>query len=109
MPVTFTLTSPYHGAVEMPAARFAPRLQLAEANAVRILDILGFGDDSNHDGPTARAVPASGRCDAVDFLGRILLAIALTNPRGYTLDRLTQLQALAQHAIAYGDLITWTD
>jgi hypothetical protein len=108
MPVTFTLTSPYQGAVAMPALRFAPRIQLAETNAVRILDILGFGDDSS-DGPAPRVVPGSGRCDAVDFLGRILIAIALTNPRGYTLDRLTQLQQLAERAIVHGDLITWTD
>lgn len=48
--------------------REAPELNLANANAAYVLDTLGYTDPEQQ---------ISGCCDAVNFLGRVLTALAL--------------------------------
>ena len=99
----------------------APALTLHNANAALLLHLLGY--------PTLDVPPASGECDAVDFLGRALIALALSaDPRpgrsaatmpdsltyaaqeqtaSYVELRLGTLLDLANWAILYGCPVTW--
>ena len=98
-------------------------INLSNANAAHVLDALGFGDD-------VRAGDLCGTVDGEDFLGRVLMADAVSpedegvpsheiaragnaqwieggRPPGYLQDRLAQLRDLAQAATEGGYQVTW--
>lgn len=102
----------------------APSLNVSNANARHLLDLLGFSSESDQDGDL------SGSTTAEDFLGRVLLAQAV-NPAdagvpvleetgqggmtlvkmgrrvGYSEDRLESLRELADFAVSRGRAIQW--
>lgn len=95
--------------------RFATQsINMSNGNAVGVLDLLGYTDESMY-----------GECDAQDFLGRVLMAIAVapadegrptfqdgnilfggTEP-GYKQNRLRQLYDLALSATKSGTSVVW--
>ncbi len=95
----------------------SPTLNVCEANAAVLLEALGFTT------PEDRYL---GSCDAVDFHGRVLVAVALTptdagtpavsvgerwtemgRPTGYTQQRLRILGEIAEWATLHGELVEW--
>lgn len=95
----------------------APEVNMSNANARILLDLLGFGTEE-----------VCGDCSAADFLGRVLVAAALSpadegmpaytaagNPRmvecgrraGYIPAQLDQLRVVAEWAAAQGRDVQW--
>jgi hypothetical protein len=105
-----------------PVWEAAPSMNLANGNAGSLLEVLGFPTDpwnlpEDFEFPTGH-----------DMLGRVLLALGVApkdegmdwvpdaeNPRwqgnlrrsGYTQDKLSEMHALAEYAIAHDRRITW--
>lgn len=96
-------------------AEQSPFLNVANGNAVHLLSILGY----------ETAEELCGSADAEDFLGRVLVALAI-NPtdagvpatqngsiidcgrrEGYTDDRLTHLRTVAEAAREHGVNVQW--
>ncbi|MFD3539671.1 hypothetical protein ACFWUQ_09235 [Streptomyces sp. NPDC058662] len=87
-------------------------VNMANANAVRVLDVLGYDE-------------LYGDADAEDFLGRVLVALAVApadagrpatvdgnfidcgRPPGYTQTRLEELRELAEDACARRLRVAW--
>lgn len=107
-------------AVPVQAERM-PDVNVSNTNAVAMLDVLGFGNDPSYD--------IGGECDADNFLGRILLALAVSpkddgvpahtpyadNDRwidcgrrpGYTQDVLDNLRDVAEWSRENGRTVSW--
>lgn len=119
MSVTFSAYSP--ATQQFVADELA--VNMANANAAHVLDVLGFGED-------VRAGDLCGTVSGEDFLGRVLMALAVSpadagipahedhtaggmlwieggRPEGYTQERLGQLRELAEDARDRGCSITW--
>ncbi|MFJ4879885.1 hypothetical protein ACIP93_32425 [Streptomyces sp. NPDC088745] len=89
-------------------------VNMANANAARVLDVLGYGYDE-----------LCGDAEAEDFLGRVLVALAVApadagrpatvdgnvidcgRPAGYTQTRLEELRELAEDACARRLRVAW--
>jgi hypothetical protein len=104
----------------------SPDLNVSNSNALRVLELLGLEQREEGEDPIL-----AGECGVTDFLGRVLIALALTpydegtpewattNPAGsvwvdcgrragYLAERLTELANLAAFARAEeADCITW--
>jgi hypothetical protein len=103
----------------------SPEVQTSNVNAKAVLDLLGYGaDDGERDPFTCGEL--SGDEDATDFLGRVLMALALTpadagvpvhrvttnmvdcgRPVGYLQGKLTALQELAEWCAARNRRVQW--
>lgn len=85
----------------------APELTLSDANAARILHLLGYPAPGAGSLTAPEVTPDQSGIDAVDFALRVLVAQMVDAPQpGYLNERLDQLQDLTEHAISYGCLIT---
>lgn len=101
-----------------------PELNVSNANAATLLDVLGIGVPSGEDEETAED-RYCGVMAAEDFLGRVLIAQALSpvdagvpatrsgnwvdggRAEGYVNDRLDRLRTVASRAVELGVPVTW--
>ncbi len=97
--------------------RTSPTLEVNSRNGAMLLDALGFITPEQQ---------STGECDAADFLGRVLLALAITpidagrpgtvlrvgwtdcgRRPGYLHEQLHRLHEIAEWAVLHGELIVW--
>ncbi|MFJ2217939.1 hypothetical protein ACIQVO_35985 [Streptomyces sp. NPDC101062] len=99
-----------------------PQVNLANANARRVLETLGLTD---YDTPGDHDDTLTGQRTAEDFIGHVLIALALTpfdtgipavqdgncidlgRPAGYLQDRLADLHNLASWCAAHDRAVSW--